>query len=225
MRQLWCAVVIAAILALTVTGCTKAITGVAQPDPRKPGTALTSDGYGIVAGFPDAPVQLELFTEPQCNHCAGFQATYGEDIKHHIETGQLVVTYRPLTFLDDEFNIDYSAKAANTLFLAAGSGTSAAIFQTFVEQLWANQDLSHDYYSNSDFADLARDSGVAGDIVDRIGSGDSGVNTTEMNAVNTDSLAQISDGNIATPTLYNMKTKAVVDISERNWLNKVLDGS
>lgn len=225
MRQLWCAVVIAAVLALTVTGCTKSITGVAQPDPRKPGTALTSDGYGIVAGFADAPVQLELFTEPQCNHCAGFQATYGEAIKHRIETGQLSMTYRPLTFFDDEFNIDYSAKAANALFLVAGSKTSASIFQTFVEQLWANQDLSSDYYSNSDFADLARESGVGDDIADKIGSGDSGVNTTEMNAVNTDSLAQISGGNIATPTLYNLKTKAVVDISEHDWLDKVLDGS
>jgi hypothetical protein len=52
------------------TRCTRAIAGMAQPDPRKPGTTVRDDGFGILAGFPDA--------------------------------GQLVVTYRPMTFLDEE---------------------------------------------------------------------------------------------------------------------------
>ena len=44
--------------------------GAAQKDPTRPGLALSEDGYGLVVGFPDAPVQVDFFTEPQCSHCA-----------------------------------------------------------------------------------------------------------------------------------------------------------
>src|ERR1700759_3247418 len=104
-----------------------------MPDPHRPPVTITSDGFGIVAGFADAPVQLEIFTEPQCPHCAHLQATFGEDIKRHIESGQFTVTYRPMPFLDDEYEIDCAAAVANALFLAAEPSTSAATFQNFVE--------------------------------------------------------------------------------------------
>ncbi|MDF2826445.1 MAG: protein-disulfide isomerase, partial [Mycobacterium sp.] len=93
---------LAAACALTLTGCADEIAGVAVPDPRKAGVALTDDGFGIVTGFADAPVQVEIFTEPQCSHCADLQATHGQEIRSAIGNGQLTVTYRPLTFLDDE---------------------------------------------------------------------------------------------------------------------------
>ena len=56
-------------------GCSKQVTGTAQSDPNKPPLALSKDGYGIVAGFDDAPVKIEIYTEPQCNHCADLQPT------------------------------------------------------------------------------------------------------------------------------------------------------
>jgi protein-disulfide isomerase len=81
--------------------------------------AATEDGYGIVVGLPDAPAEVEIYTEPQCEHCADFQARFGEDLRSHLQSGLLAVVYRPLTFLDDEYDTDYSAAAANALFLAA----------------------------------------------------------------------------------------------------------
>ena len=53
------AVVTAAVLMCAV-GCTNQITGTATQDPTQPPLALSDDGYGIVAGYPDAPVQIEL---------------------------------------------------------------------------------------------------------------------------------------------------------------------
>jgi protein-disulfide isomerase len=220
-RKAWTGFVVAAVLTMTLTlltGCSKVVAGVAMPDPHRPGVAISSDGFGIVTGFPDAPVQLEIFTEPQCPHCAHLQATYGEDIKRYIESGQLTVTYRPMTFLDDEYGIDYSAIAGNALFLAADPSTSAAVFQTFVEDLWANQQLAFADYEAKDFADLAKDSGIPDALVKRIGNGDKAIDTDKMESANQTLLSDQSPESPGTPTVYNLTQKETVDISDDDWL-------
>jgi protein-disulfide isomerase len=220
-RKAWTGFVVAAVLTMTLTlltGCSKVVAGVAMPDPHRPGVAISSDGFGIVTGFADAPVQLEIFTEPQCPHCAHLQATYGEDIKRYIESGQLAVTYRPMTFLDDEYSIDYSAIAGNALFLAADPSTSAAVFQTFVEDLWANQQLAFADYEAKDFADLAKDSGIPDALVKRIGNGDKAIDTDKMESANQTLLSDQSPESPGTPTVYNLTQKETVDISDDDWL-------
>lgn len=175
----------------------------AVPDPRTAGVTLTEDGFGIVAGFPDAPLQVEIFTEPQCSHCADLQARYGEEMKAAMEAGRLTVTYRPLTFLDDEYLTDYSATASNTLFLAVDSatdtGTDAATFQNYVEELWANQDLSFFDFTDQDFADIATDSGLPDAVVTRIADGDTAVDTDALLEFNFTALENISPNNLGTP--------------------------
>ena len=68
-------------LLLAAVGCTKQVAGTALPDPTKPPLALSDDGYGIVAGFDDAPAQIEIYTEPQCSHCADLQADFGDQLR------------------------------------------------------------------------------------------------------------------------------------------------
>ncbi|MGH3581263.1 MAG: protein-disulfide isomerase, partial [Mycobacterium sp.] len=64
---------LAALTLLSGVGCARQVTGNAQPDPVKPMTEVSKDGFGIVAGFPDAPARIEIYTEPQCTHCADLQ--------------------------------------------------------------------------------------------------------------------------------------------------------
>ncbi len=91
---------------LTGVACTRQIAGSAQSDPNAPLTRVSEDDFGIVAGFDEAPVQIEIFAEPQCSHCADLQRDFGASLRHyiglgqHIGLGQLEVTYRPLTFLE-----------------------------------------------------------------------------------------------------------------------------
>ncbi len=94
------ATALALSLLLTVTGCTSQVSGTAKRDPATAPLAVTKDKFGIAAGFDDAPVRLEIYTEPQCNHCADLQADFGDQLKYYIGIGQLQVTYRPLTFFD-----------------------------------------------------------------------------------------------------------------------------
>jgi protein-disulfide isomerase len=216
-------VILATVMCLLVvaTGCAREITGIAQPDPRKPGTAVSDDGFGIIVGEPRAPVQIELFTEPQCSHCADLQADFGKEMASYINLGQLAVTYRPMVFLDTGTN-DQSARVSNALFLAAGPGTSGPAFQAFVEDLWAHQDPGGTGPTDSEIADMARKSGVDATAADKIAAGDSALNITAMADTNFQYLFDIDPSQTGTPTIYHLANDEKVDIYDNNWLSKLM---
>src|SRR5258708_27462326 len=118
---------------ITAVGCTKQIAGAAESDPNKPPLAVSKDGYGIVAGFDNAPAKIEIYTEPQCNHCADLQADFGDQLAYYIAVGQLEVTYRPMTFLDDNKG-GYSAQVSNAIFLATEKAGKPGMPATRTEQ-------------------------------------------------------------------------------------------
>ena len=82
-------VMITVALLITAVGCTKQIAGTAESDPKKPPLSVSKDGYGIVAGFDNAPKKIEIYTEPQCNHCADLQHDFGDQLAYYITVGQL----------------------------------------------------------------------------------------------------------------------------------------
>ena len=116
-------------------------------------------------------MQLELYTEPQCSHCADLQADFGDQLAYYIGIGQLAVTYRPLTFLDQQPD-GHSAHVANALFAAATPGGpegrrhAARAFQRFVEDLWAHQDIGGPGPSDDEMADMAKSVGIPAAQVD-----------------------------------------------------------
>jgi protein-disulfide isomerase len=125
-------VLVAALVLMLTVGCTRQVSGAARQDPNQPLTAVTEDGYGILVGDPDAPAQIEIFTEPQCTHCADLQADFGRELASYISLGQLGVTYRPVTFLDDT-GVHHSARVSNAMFAAANAEARGVAFQTYVE--------------------------------------------------------------------------------------------
>ena len=176
-----------------------------SPIPANRVVAVSEDGYGIVAGFDDAPVKVEIFTEPQCNHCADLQADFGDDIAHYIKIGQLAVIYRPLTFLDDGDG-RYSARVSNALFLAVDPETSATAFQAFVEELYAQQRPLTDGPSDNEIADMARDSDIPAAVVDRIASGKPALDVVDMANSNFGHLYELNPLDPGTPTVYDPAT-------------------
>lgn len=216
--------VLATALALLTasTGCGRTVTGSALRDPDLPGVALTADGFGIIAGRPDAPAQIEVYTEPQCTHCAHLQDTDGPELKSLIALGLLTVTYRPVTFLDTAYG--YSAKVANAMFLAAEHGTSAPALQAYVATLWGHQNPGGSAPSDGQLAGWAADSGVSAEAVTTIQSGEHAVDTDEMTLTNETRLQEIRDGDAGTPTVYDLTGNTVVDIQETGWLAKLTAG-
>ncbi|MFL0176979.1 DsbA family protein [Mycobacterium sp. SMC-13] len=216
--------VLATALALLTasTGCGRTVTGSALRDPDLPGVTLTADGFGIIAGRPDAPAQIEVYTEPQCTHCAHLQDTDGPEMKSMIALGLLTVTYRPVTFLDTEYG--YSAKVANAMFLAAAHGTSAPALQAYVATLWGHQNPGGSAPSDGQLAGWAADAGVSAEAVTTIQFGEHAVDTDEMTMTNETRLQEIRDGDAGTPTVYDLTGNTVVDIQETEWLAKLTAG-
>ncbi|HWF70505.1 MAG TPA: thioredoxin domain-containing protein [Mycobacterium sp.] len=177
----------------------------------------TADGNAVMAGSGDAPVQLEIFCEPQCPHCAEWESTYGDRVAGDLASGRLAVTYRWLTFLDDKHHNDVSARVTNSLFLAADPSTSPTAYQAFVQDLYRHQ--SQDGPNNNDIAGMARESGIPEVVADRIAAGEYAVDTAALNDANRARLAQVNPANPGTPTVYDLKANRLVDIQDPGWLD------
>lgn len=214
-----------AVLALSVAGstagCTRLVDGAAQANGNKPGSEITEDGWGVQIGYPDAPAQIELFTEPQCPACANLQHQSGDAIAAAVGQGRLAVTYRPLTFLDMSVT-EYSANVANALFLAAGAGTTGTAFQAFVEDLWSHQQPEGSPGpTDEEIAAMAADSGVGAEQTDKIAAGESIIDSEQLNEANAELLSE-TQYEVSTPAVYDLVGEQVVDTSDPDWLAKLL---
>jgi protein-disulfide isomerase len=227
--------VMAAAVLMCAVGCTNQINGTATKDPTQPPLALSEDGYGIVAGDPDAPVQIELYTEPQCSHCEELQSSFGNDIEHYINLGELAVTYRPLTFLDTPATDRHSARVANALFLAVGAPgstdeadkSSGPEFQRFVEDLWAHQQPGGPGPSDEAMARMAQESGIPDSVASKIrdGAAPDNLDIDEMSAYNYGALIGIDPITTGTPTVYDLNTQEKVDVHDDDWLDSLMGSS
>ena len=179
----------------------------------------TGDGDGVLVGSPSAPVQLEIFCDPQCPYCAEFESTDGDRLAGALAGGRVAITYRWLTFLDGRQHNDVSARVANALFVAADPATPPTAYQAFVQDLYHHQSANGP--SIDEVAAMARDSGVPDAVADRIASGDSVVDTNALNDANKARLKDEIPDNSGTPTVYNLNTRSVVDIQDSAWLDEL----
>lgn len=197
-----------------------AVAGAAGADPGAAGTALTADHYGVIAGSADAPVQLELFCDPQCPECAKFESATGAALGRELAAGRVALTYRWLSFLDARRHNDTSARVGNALMAAADPTTPAAAYQALVESLYragGNPDTEA-------IAAASRASGIPAPVADRIASGAPAVDTVSLNAFNRVRLTQVNPQNPGTPTVYDLKSGTVVDTDAPGWLDRLVAG-
>lgn len=212
-------------LLLTAVGCAKQVTGVARVDATGAPLAVTEDGFGIVAGFDDAPVKIEIYTEPQCTHCSDLQHEFGEQLADSISVGTLQVTYRPLTFLDDDYD-GYSAKVANALFLATeavdNSAATGTQLQRFVEELWINQDPGGAVFTADELRDMAVSAGLPEAVADHVATDSEAVDVAEMDDTNFGLLFDIDRVDTGTPTVFDLDAGEKLDIFDDEWLSSLL---
>ena len=177
----------------------------------------TPDDNGVLVGSWLAPVQLEVFCEPQCPHCAEFEAADGDRVAAALASGRLAITYRWLTFLDGRHHNQVSARLVNALFLAADPATPPAAYQAFVQDIYRHQ--SSDGPTDDAVATMARESGLPDVVADRIAAAASVVDTTAVNDANKARLVEENPANPGTPTIYNLNARSVVDTHDPGWLD------
>jgi protein-disulfide isomerase len=187
-------------------------TNTAQADvPR------TLDGNGVLVGSWFAPVQLEIFCEPQCPYCAAMEAIDGDKLAAALAGGRVAITYRWLTFLNARHHNDVSTRLVNALFLAADPASSPTAYQAFVQDLYHHQ--SADGPTRDAVAAMARESGLPDVVADRIAAGDDAVDTNAVGDANKARLKDENPTDPGTPTIYNLNTRSVVDTQDPGWLD------
>lgn len=205
------------LVALAVFG--GSVAAPATADPATTGTALAADHFGVLAGSAQAPVQLEIFCDPQCSECAKFEAASGGSLSKHLAAGDVAVTYRWMTFLDARRHNDVSARVGNALMAAADPATSAEAYQGYVNALYRKGGAP----GLDDLATTARESGLPAPVVERIAAGQQAVDTTSMNAFNRVQLLSANPRSPGTPTVYDTANRSVVDTDDAGWLDRLVD--
>jgi protein-disulfide isomerase len=226
MRMRRLATVVAALsLLFASVGCASVVPGqaVAAKLEATGGVPRSADGHGVVLGTSQdgGAAAIDLFIEPQCPHCGHFVAEYGDAIAKNIAGNRLVVTVRPLTFMDYGSD-DYSARATNAIFLvAADQAATPTLVWKFIQGLYARLMSTAAHADNDGIAKVANDVGVPADTVNRIAAAEPQVNG---NVVSDGNLSVMDDYGVerATPTIYDTVGKDQVDFDDPNWLDHLV---
>lgn len=215
-------------MAVLTSACTVTVDGSAAAPADAPGAAtvvVAEDGYGVEVGYQFAPAQIEIYIEPQCPACARLESRYGPDLGKAIESQELRVTYRPLTFLDRADG--YSKRVSNALFAAAGpEDTAEAVdVQEFLEATYSQLSPWGDNLDAQELAAVAEDVGLPDPVVDRIAANDPAVDVNEMNAFNSERFEDLIGKRPYTPMVYDLIADTEVDVDHPDWVAEVVEGS
>lgn len=150
-----------------------------RPEPPTGTSIATINDRGVItvaaADAKNVPV-IELFEDPLCPFCGAFEQQYGAELAAAVDSGEVIVRYRTVTFLNSASSSGtYSTRALAALIALATKagdepglvlGFHAALFNPAVQPAEGGQDLSND-----DLAELADDLGAPPAAVKAIAKG------------------------------------------------------
>ena len=123
-------------------------------DPHAPVVA-TNDGV-LRPGVPT----LQIFEDFQCPACANLEQTYGPMIQQEAADGNIALSYRIMTFLDNNLNNDASLRAANGL----GCAITGGVGEPYHNIVYANQpEQEGDGWTDDQLKQFGADAGLSGD--------------------------------------------------------------
>jgi protein-disulfide isomerase len=93
---------------------------------------------GVEASGDDEPVQVVIFQDFECVHCADFEAENADALEEAVTSGDIVLEYRNLNFLDRSTPTQYSSRAASAAY-EVGNQASAEQYLAFVEEIFTHQ--------------------------------------------------------------------------------------
>lgn len=105
------------------------VTSSGRPEPAVitgPGTS----GKGVTVGKTGAKVNIDLYLDFRCPHCAEFEKDSGAAVDKLVEDGTATLTYWPLQFV----NPDSSPRLANAFAAAAANGKALS----FADELYGD---------------------------------------------------------------------------------------
>jgi protein-disulfide isomerase len=96
------------------------------PSSLDAGVVETRDGVVVTSGKPGAKASIDRYADFLCPICGELQKTFGAQIEHKINAGQLAVRYHMVPLLNTRSNpVGYSLDSANATLAAANQVTAA----------------------------------------------------------------------------------------------------
>ncbi len=123
--------------------------------------------YAVPNGQVDAPVTVTIFEDFMCPFCGDLEAAAGDVLAPYVESGDVVVHYRVLSFLDRASDgSDYSTRAMNALavVLDTAGPEAAAMFHDLLFEMQPEEGTSGP--SDDELVDLAVEAGASRDAVE-----------------------------------------------------------
>ncbi|MBB2977180.1 protein-disulfide isomerase [Microbacterium endophyticum] len=155
----------AAVLALTTALSLAACTSSTDPEASAPAStamsALAMDG--IIVGSGD--VEIEMWGDPSCPHCAELDKAIGSDLADFVAAGDVTMTLHPMTYVSEKRGdtTDYSTRASAVLFAVADAGETDAVLPLY-SLIQANQVSESGSPSDDDLVQYAAQAGAAADL-------------------------------------------------------------
>jgi protein-disulfide isomerase len=116
-------------------------------------TVDTSGAFGLSLGSADAPVTLTEYSDFSCPHCHEITPAIHQLIEEYVQTGQLRIIYKPISFV----NPPYSTDAASAAICAAQQGQGWQMH----DQIWALYEQGGPGgYSKGTFTSMVRGMGL-----------------------------------------------------------------
>ena len=193
----------------------------ASSTPAAASYPVTADGVVVTAGQANAPVTIDVYEDYLCPYCERLESRSGGDITTALNAGKLKVNYHAVTILDTHSTPPgYSTLAANAALCAVPAG----IWPAFHARLYADQPAEGSAgFTAAQLTDIGTQLG-AGQGFGACVSGNANapaITAATQAAVSNPALQ--SDGGFGTPTVAVGGRK--IDVSDSDWLSKVLAGS
>jgi serine/threonine protein kinase, bacterial len=221
-RKPWLWVGASAVVVLAVV--TGAVIWFTRPAPKpNPTVTLTELNDGVLIGYPDVPVTIDVFDEPICPPCSKFVTSSTPDIQRAVNDKKIAVRFHLLNFLDRKSGSgDYSTRAIAASYCVAETKDPQLYINFYVDMFASNFQPAEGARSDrtdDELAHLAETVGASGDVADCIGGSGRMVNTARTKAANAEATVKRFSHEVATPAVFNGATS--VDISQPGWVDSL----
>jgi len=111
----------------------KDTTGAAATTP-----AGVVDGYAVPIGKASAPSTVTVYEDFMCPFCGQFEAASRGPLQKYVDSGDVLMKYRVVSFLDGSSTTKYSTRAANA-WAAVVNDSGPDVAKKFHDLLYENQ--------------------------------------------------------------------------------------
>ncbi|MGP5047739.1 DsbA family protein [Glutamicibacter ardleyensis] len=127
----------------------------------------TPEPSELTVGGKGEPVNVTLYVDANCVHCAEFESTYGPQLKQWLADGKITLEYRNVGFLDGGSPSNFSSRGANALACVADQ--SPAAYLDFATALWGHYDQGE--LKNAELSEMAVAAGASDSVKSCIDKG------------------------------------------------------